>query len=84
MAAGVEMPFTKMEQGLSWFVITQAGHRLVNHSGGDTGFRSDILLAPDADAAVVVMTNSPGDMRALSGKLMAAILSFSGRSLHNP
>lgn len=77
-AGGGVLPFTSMHQALSWFVVVQNGHTLINHSGGDTGFRSDLLLAPDANAAVVVMTNSSADMVALSRQLMAAVLAPPG------
>jgi len=43
--------------GLSWFLGEHAGHRTVAHGGGDTGFRSYILLLPDDDIGVVLASN---------------------------
>jgi CubicO group peptidase (beta-lactamase class C family) len=60
--------------GLSWFLETRRGTRYVSHSGGDAGFRSDLLLAPDNRVAVVVMTNSEAGPTQLSRALMDAVL----------
>jgi CubicO group peptidase (beta-lactamase class C family) len=43
--------------GLSWFLLEEEGHRVVMHGGGDTGFRSYILLMPDDDIGVVIASN---------------------------
>jgi hypothetical protein len=37
--------------GLSWFVRDRAGHCIVYHGGGDTGFRSYIMLLPTTASA---------------------------------
>ena len=47
-----------MKEGMAWFIADLQGHRLVLHSGGDTGFESRLLLAPDDAVAVIGMTNS--------------------------
>jgi CubicO group peptidase (beta-lactamase class C family) len=60
--------------GLSWFLETRGGTRYVSHGGGDTGFRTDLLLAPDQRVAVVVMTNSEAGPSQLSRALMEAVL----------
>jgi CubicO group peptidase (beta-lactamase class C family) len=44
--------------GLSWFLGRLDGRRTVVHSGGDNGYRSYLILVPDARVAVVIMTNS--------------------------
>jgi CubicO group peptidase (beta-lactamase class C family) len=44
--------------GLSWFLGTYRGHRVINHAGSDPGFGSDFVMVPDQDAAVVVLANS--------------------------
>jgi CubicO group peptidase (beta-lactamase class C family) len=80
--AGIELPYDRLAIGLSWFLTNRRGRWLVNHSGGDLGFRSDLLLDPEARAAVVVMTNSGGDMRKLSTALLDAVhasLEIAGR-----
>ena len=43
--------------GLGWFLRTYRGHLLVTHSGGDTGFLSDMALLPERGAAVIWMAN---------------------------
>jgi CubicO group peptidase (beta-lactamase class C family) len=60
--------------GLSWFLETRGGTRYVYHGGGDTGFRTDLQLAPDQRVAVVVMTNSEAGPNQLSRALMEAVL----------
>lgn len=49
--------------GLSWFLGEHAGHRTVFHAGGDTGFRSYILLMPDDGIGIVVVSNWEGTPR---------------------
>lgn len=73
--AGVPVPFDSVAMGLSWFLPWRGGQRLVFHSGGDRGFRTDVLLAPDQQTAVVVMTNGDQtDVMGLAGALLAAAL----------
>ena len=43
--------------GLSWFLSTYDGHRIVFHEGGDTGFRSFLLLLPDDGIGLVLASN---------------------------
>jgi CubicO group peptidase (beta-lactamase class C family) len=43
---------------ISWFLGQRSGHRTVSHGGGDTGYRSHLLLLPDDGVAVVMMLNS--------------------------
>ena len=69
------MPFDSVAMGLSWFLPWRAGQRLVFHSGGDSGFRTDVLLAPNHQTAVVVMTNGDRtDVMGLADALLAAAL----------
>ena len=46
-----------MKEGISWFTKDLQGHRLVMHDGGDVGFESRLMLAPDDSVAVVAMSN---------------------------
>jgi CubicO group peptidase (beta-lactamase class C family) len=46
-----------LKEGISWFTTEQQGHRYVLHSGGDVGFESLVMLAPDDGVAVISMTN---------------------------
>lgn len=43
--------------GLSWFLGEYRREKLVQHGGGDTGFRSHLDLLPDRRAGVVVLCN---------------------------
>jgi CubicO group peptidase (beta-lactamase class C family) len=44
--------------GLSWFISQYNGKTVISHSGGDTGFRSYLLLIPEDTTAIVAMGNS--------------------------
>ena len=73
--AGVKLPFDSMAIGLSWFLPVRAGRREVWHSGGDNGFRTDLVLAPREQVAIVVLINGDAtDPIALSQQLLAALL----------
>jgi hypothetical protein len=60
----VEFPDYPARVGLSWFVEEDTdpgeGNRFVFHGGGDTGFRSFVLLEPDAKVGVVIASNWDG------------------------
>lgn len=43
--------------GTSWFLGSRKGMATVYHGGGDTGFRSHLLLVPEASLGIVVMSN---------------------------
>ena len=74
-AANVPLPYESFSQGLSWFLIGWRGHRLINHSGGDRGFRTDLYIAPDDSVAVVVMANQErADVGELARQLLGLIL----------
>jgi CubicO group peptidase (beta-lactamase class C family) len=78
-----QLPFDSMRIGLSWFLTRYHAHRLVDHEGSDRGFRSDLLLAPDDSAAVVVMSNvSDADVGFLSRALMLAALGLDSARVH--
>ena len=51
--------------GIGWFIQTVQGHRIVAHSGGDVGFTSFLVLAPDDGIAVVGMSNHEPDSECL-------------------
>jgi CubicO group peptidase (beta-lactamase class C family) len=44
--------------GISWFLGERMGVPTVSHGGGDDGFRTYLVLAPDRKAGVVVMSNT--------------------------
>lgn len=72
--AGATSPYEKMGIGLSWFLPVRKGAQLVWHSGGDNGFRSDLVLVPDKRLAIVVMVNDDGiDPSELRNALLDAL-----------
>jgi len=44
--------------GLSWFLGSYRGRRVVHHGGSDPGFGSQLVMVPEEDAAVVVLANA--------------------------
>ena len=46
------------EYGLGWRIYDYAGHRLIGHRGGVTGYRSLILFDPKKKSGVVALWNS--------------------------
>ena len=47
--------------GLSWYLGEREGIRIVQHAGQDEGYSSDLFLAPDIGAGVVMVSNWDGD-----------------------
>lgn len=45
-------------QGLAFFLRDIGGHRTIGHSGGWSGFISQMLVAPDDELALLVFTNT--------------------------
>ena len=43
--------------GISWFLGKHREHRTISHSGGDTGFVSNLVMVPEQSMAVVMMSN---------------------------
>jgi CubicO group peptidase (beta-lactamase class C family) len=56
----IESVTQEAQVGLSWFLGEYSGHRTVSHGGGDTGFRSYILLLPDDSIGIVIASNWEG------------------------
>jgi len=54
------------QYGLGWRIYDYAGHRIIGHRGGVTGYRSLILYDPDRKTGVVALwnsaTNQPGGL----------------------
>lgn len=46
--------------GLSWFIENRHGNKMISHGGGDTGFRSYIILIPEKSLAIVAASNYEG------------------------
>ena len=43
--------------GLSWFLSMFRGRRIVEHGGGDTGYKSYVILMPDEGIGIAIMAN---------------------------
>ena len=46
------------DYALGWMVRDYHGHKLVTHTGGVAGFVSRVMLAPDENLGVVILTNA--------------------------
>lgn len=46
--------------GISWFLGARREYRTISHNGGDTGFRSNLVMIPDKGVAVIMMSNYDG------------------------
>jgi CubicO group peptidase (beta-lactamase class C family) len=46
--------------GLSWFLSEHVGYQKVYHGGRDIGYQTDLVMAPDAGVAVIVLSNYMG------------------------
>jgi len=65
------------EIGLTWLLGEHAGHRTVFHGGGDTGFRSYILLLPDDGIGIVIASNwQETDRTTLVHGILDLVLAF--------
>jgi beta-lactamase class C len=49
---------TKATYGLGWRIYDYAGHTVVGHRGGVTGYRSLIMFDPQKKSGVVALWNS--------------------------
>lgn len=60
--------------GVSWFIEQRDGLRVISHSGGDDGFLTDLVLVPDADMGLVLMTNALAAGTTLPRKIVQEFL----------
>lgn len=75
MRPTAEIPKHNLQIGLSWFLKDYKGHRTVNHSGGDTGFASYLLLLPDDNIGIVLACNwNRVDLNAIAYGMLDLIL----------
>jgi len=44
--------------GISWFLDTYRGTKVISHDGGDTGFLTELAMLPDKKIAVVWLANA--------------------------
>lgn len=81
ISTAMPSPWEK-QLGLGWFLGGSPGHRLVGHAGGDTGFGSEVILAPDDGAAVVVMINRDYPVEEIGYQVMRWLLEDSTPGPH--
>jgi len=63
--------------GLSWFLSSLHGYQLIGHSGGDVGFRSQLVLIPEKSIGIALMSNvSPAPLEILERSLLEILLGF--------
>jgi CubicO group peptidase (beta-lactamase class C family) len=69
--AGEQFP----QIGISWFLNKYREHAVVMHSGGDTGFVSNLVLIPERKIAVVMMSNyDRAPLRAITNAALDVVL----------
>ncbi len=69
----IQIPFLKEEQlglglafggyGLGWFINSYKGHEVLSHTGHIDGFFSEMLVLPQDNIGIVLLTNSSSDGR---------------------
>ena len=57
--------------GLGWGLMDYAGHWVISHGGGYDGMYSKVMLVPDLQLGIVILTNT---MKGISNPLSYAIL----------
>lgn len=63
--------------GLSWFISTYKGCKTISHSGGDIGFRTNLVLLPEKSMAVIVLANTiPAPVEIITNAILDVILGF--------
>ena len=75
MVLGAPGPFPEVspaDYGMGWFIDTYRGHRRVYHGGNIDGFSANVILFPQDDLGIVILTNLNGTpLRDLIGQVMA-------------
>ena len=70
------------EIGLAWFLGEYKGVKVKSHSGGDTGFRSKLVLFPEIDVALVMMINSDyASIDNICSNIMDIVLGHEAKSI---
>lgn len=68
--------------GLAWFLGEYKGVKVKSHSGGDTGFRSKLVLFPEIDVALVMMINSDyASIDNICSNIMDIVLGHEAKSI---
>ncbi|MGH9337101.1 MAG: serine hydrolase, partial [Vicinamibacteria bacterium] len=67
----------RTQVGLSWFLGEHRGRKVIEHSGGDTGYSSYLTLLPDENLALVLASNyDRTPMRAIREGVLDVVLGF--------
>lgn len=64
----------KNDYGFGLSISTQAGRKVITHSGGISGFNSNLTYYPDEQVVVVVLSNMSGGADEVAAKLGALAL----------
>jgi len=83
IATNMQSPWEKT-LGLGWFLGDYNDHQLVGHGGGDTGFASEFIMAPDDGIAVVIMQNREVNAEELAFQIMALLLGAADNANSKP
>lgn len=63
--------------GLSWFISDYKGFKLIDHSGEDVGFETNLALLPEKGLAVIVLANTiPAPVRRVTEVVLDSMLGF--------
>lgn len=63
--------------GLSWFLRQHKGENIIFHTGGDTGYASNLVLIPDKNAAFAFYCNCDyGNLNMLTEHILDILLGF--------
>ena len=71
--------------GLSWSLAKYREFKAVAHAGGDTGFKTNLVILPDQSAAVVVLCNiNPSPVLPITYATLDLLLGFEPRPIKAP
>ncbi len=60
--------------GYGWFIDSISGKRVISHSGGASGFRTNLIRIPEDDLCIILLCNSENsDVTAIKKKLLNLI-----------
>jgi CubicO group peptidase (beta-lactamase class C family) len=66
-------PF-KNNYGYGWFIDSISGKKIVSHSGGASGFRSNLIRVPEDNICIILLCNSENsDVTATKKKLLSIL-----------
>ncbi len=71
---GLDWPPGYGRYGLGWIVLERDGLRIISHTGGMPGVSTALVLYPDEDVAIVLLTNTYGDPSRIYDAIERAVL----------